>query len=108
MLKVKDFKVGDFVEVRLVTDTRVYEVVGVTPHTIKVAPTNEGKLVLADYSGGSPFPVSYNEALGASNYEAKILRVGKDGYFHFPGNRNPVLPATVIDGKPVSKTDYRY
>lgn len=103
--QVTGFKVGDFVSHTLVTDTRVYEVVKVTPKTITLRPTSTGDVLESD---GAPYPVVYREAVRQPySGSDKVLRVRKDGTYRVDDWAHPLTIARMIDGKPVSRTDYK-
>lgn len=98
--------VGDFVEEHLVTDTRVYEVVGRTASTMKVRLCQRGEIVKRS---SDPYPRVWNEALrdDSVNNLIKTVRLRKDGTFRMGQGFNPLVPATVIEGKPCFFTDYQ-
>jgi hypothetical protein len=100
-----DFKVGDFIAYTLVTDSRVYEVVKTTAKTITVRPTQSGEVLESD---GSPYPVVWHEAVRmAGNGSDRVLRLRKDGTYRVADWARPFTLARMIDGKPVSRTDYK-
>ena len=99
-------KVGDFVSYTLVTDTVIYEVVGVTAKTIKVRGTRKGEIIASENVGGNPYPVVYREAVSVIDYPVQTVRLRKDGTYRLD-SWSPLRPATMIDGKPVTVTDYR-
>lgn len=100
------FKVGDFVSHMLVTDSVVYEVVKVTPKTITVRPTSAGDVLQTD---GAPYPVVYREAVRQPySGSDRVVRLRKDGTYRMGDWARPLHLARMIDGKPVSKTDYSF
>ena len=110
-VKVEEVKVaeGDYLAERLVTDTRVYKVVKVsaTGKTLTLARCGRGDVVKSDNIDGNPYPVVWTEAVAYED-EGFIVRLRKDGTFRLFKWANPLRPATMIDGKPVTRTDYRY
>jgi hypothetical protein len=103
--QVTGFKVGDFVSYTMVTDTQVYEVVKVTPKTITIRHTSTGDVLWTD---GAPYPVVYREAVREPySGSDRVLRVRKDGTYRVGDWARPLTIAQMIDGKPVSRTDYK-
>ena len=103
-----EFKVGDFVSETLVTDTRTYEVVATTAKTIKVRTTSQGDVVKSESRDGNPWPLTWTEVVSDPNGRVFTLRLRKDGTYRMGDGANRLRPATVVDGKPTSYTDYRF
>lgn len=100
-------RVGDFVTEVLVTDTVTYEVVAKTPKTLRIRRTRHGEIVKRTNEGGNPYPCVWHEAVSDPGATERVVRLRKDGCYRSAKYGNPLRPATVIDGKPVSYTDYR-
>ena len=98
---------GDFLAETLVTDTRVYEVVGRTAKTLKLRSTKGGETLRRENRDGNPYPVIYTAALPDPQGTVMTVRLRKDGTYRTAGWANPLRPATTIDGKPATYTDYR-
>jgi hypothetical protein len=101
--------VGDYVAETLVTDTRVYKIIKVTAKTITVMPGRQGETVKVENRDGNPFPcvwtaITFNDADAPYAY---TLRLRKDGTYRMGNTARPLRPAQLIDGQPVSYTDYR-
>lgn len=105
-IEVQHFETSFLSDV-MVTDTRVWEVVGVTDKTIKVRPCGHGKVLQSEHRDGNPYPVVWAEAYPDPFARTKIVRRRGDGTFRIHGGQ-PLRAATIIDGKPVSYTDYRW
>jgi hypothetical protein len=101
-------EVGDFVAETLVTDTLVYEVVGVTAATIKVRKTSDGDKVTSKNVDGNPYPIVWTSQVPDPDAPVRTVRYRKDGTFRSHRSGNPYRYATVIDGAPVRYTDYRF
>lgn len=101
------FEVGDFVEQLMVTDTLVFEVVKVTPHTITVRTTKENGRFHNRHPDGNPFPITFGERVSDPEGETSVLRRRKDGTFRKWNSAPPMRPARTVDGVPVNRTDYR-
>ncbi len=102
-------KPGDFVSETLVTDTRTYEVVGVTAKTIRIRTTGRTNTVLkCENVGGNPYPCTWYEVTSDPTGIVFKLRLRQDGTFRFAANSGKLRPATMVDGKPASFVDYRY
>lgn len=101
-------QVGDFVSYTLVTDTQVYEVVKRTPHTATLRRTRPGENLRSENRDGNPYPVVHTEAVSDPTGPTQVVRRRKDGTFRIADWSRPLRPATEIDGKPVTRTDYRF
>lgn len=114
-----------FVQFTLVTDTEVFEVVARTAKTVTIRRTKRGERIGSHHVDGNPYPLVYTEAVAFTEAEAaeyaayepqygvqepldRVVRLRKDGTFRVARWANPLRPATVIDGKAVTFTDYRY
>jgi hypothetical protein len=97
--------VGEFLSQLLVTDTIVYQVVAVTECTIRVVPCKRGEPVHVDRIDGNPYPVAWLEAIPTDG-PPRTVRRRQDGTYR-PADGNPLRPCRQIDGKPVSRVDYR-
>lgn len=102
-----DPQVGDFISETLVTDTRTYVVTKVTAQTIRIQGTSQGEIVKSENRDGNPWPCTYREAVRDPEAPIRTLRRRKDGTFRVAGWANPMRPATMVDGKPCTYTDYR-
>lgn len=100
-------KVGDFLVYTLWTDTRGFEVTGLTTKGIKVRPTFDGAVVKKENVGGNPWPCIWEEMLSDPTSEERLLLRRGDGTFRVDTSAKPLRPAPVIDGKPCTYTDYR-
>lgn len=101
--------VGQFVSETLVTDTRTYEVVGVTAKTMKIRTTIQTNNVLrSENRDGNPYPCTWHEVVSDPTGKVFTLRLRQDGSYRFGRNSGKFRPATLVDGKPASFTDYRY
>lgn len=107
-MAVRDAEVGDFLAETLVTDTRVWEVVGRTAKTLKVRATTGGEILKREEIDGNPWPVVFTEAVSCPEAEVVVARLRKDGTYRLFGHGNALRPAATIDGKPVTRVDYRY
>jgi hypothetical protein len=99
---------GDYVEELLWTDTRVYEVVGRTERTVTLRHTQRGPVVKNQTINGNPYPVTFYAAMPSPDATGFVLRRRKDGTYRTGRGMNPLRPASVIDGQPVQRVDYRY
>lgn len=102
-----DVQPGDFVQYTLVTDTRVYEVVGKTAKTLRIRPANKGERVASENHDGNPYPVVWTEAESDPDGAVITVRLRKDGTYRLANWARPLRPATIVEGKPVFYTDYR-
>lgn len=101
-------KVGDFLSETLVTDTRVYQVAKVTARTVTLRGTTDGERVRSENRDGNPYPCVWTEAVPVGDeYEMRTVRLRKDGTLRVIDGGRPLRPAQMIDGKPVTYTDYR-
>jgi TRAP-type uncharacterized transport system substrate-binding protein len=100
-------QVGDFLSSLLVTDTLVYEVVGVTPKTIKIRRAKDGEVVRSENIDGNIYAVTYTGQVPNPAAAVRTVRLRKDGTYriHY---WSALLPCHTIDGVPVRRTDYRY
>ncbi len=96
-----------FVTETLVTDTVTYEIIKRTPKTITVRTTITGD-VLKSQDPGSGYPQVWCEAVGDPEGTLYTLRLRKDGTYRRAVWANALRPATMIDGKPVTYTDYSF
>lgn len=100
---------GDFVSELLVTDTRVYEVTRRTASTLWLTPCRKGDVVKRENRDGNPWPLIWNEAIPYQGGD--LIRVGrrKDGSYRLGSyaGADRLRPAFMIDGRPVTVTDYR-
>lgn len=108
-----EVKVGDFLSESLVTDTLVYEVVKVTAKTVTVRPTMSGGPVHEDEhcdKGAHGLSVVWEEQVTKPEAETRTLRVRKDGTVRAGSHvgARPFYPATMVNGVPVRRVDYRY
>ncbi|MFZ4431636.1 MAG: hypothetical protein ACOYOQ_00415 [Microthrixaceae bacterium] len=97
-----------WLEETLVTDTRVYEVVGATAKTITVRTTVKGDTVRSQNIDGNPYPVVYRAVQSDPRGRTFTLRLRKDGTYRTGRSAHALRAATLIDGVPVAYTDYRY
>ena len=98
-----------FLSQLLVTDTMVYEVIGRSPKTLTLRTTGSGDK-LDSRDNGSPYPVVYSEAISDESGRVFVVRLRKDGTYRV-GNycgANPLRPAKMVDGKPVTTIDYSF
>ena len=101
----RSYKVGDFLTEHLVTDSIGYEVVGTTPQGIKVRRTAAGDVVATTEAA---YPVVYTEIVSDPDGDTRLLRRRKDGAFRTWARGSALVPARMIDGKPVTRTDYSF
>lgn len=101
------FRLGDFAEEILVTDSRVLQVVRATRATITVRTTKRGENVADEFIGGNPLPVTYNAVVPDPDGHTRTLRMRKDGTFRTMRGGNPLTPAATREGRTVTRTDYR-
>lgn len=94
-----------YVAQTLVTDTMVWEIIGRTPKGLKLRSTRSGGTVETD--GNSP-PVVWTEQLSDPDGLVKSVRLRQDGTYRTGQGANPLHPCRMIDGKPVSRTDYKW
>lgn len=108
-LKTETFnpQVGDFITETLVHDTCTHEVIGKTPKTIRIREAMRGEIVRSENRDGNPYPCVWHEAVSNPNGKVRTLRLRKDGTYRVADWANPMRPAVVISGKPISYTDYR-
>ena len=98
---------GDFVCEPLMNDTRIYQVIRMTAHTITVRKTLQGRLVRSD-DNGSPYPSCWYAADPDPFGHTMTLRRRKNtGRFEWRKGL-PVRHAPRIDGVPVKFVDNRY
>lgn len=102
-----DISQARFVSELLVTDTIVYEVVGRTAKTVKLRTTRRGEVLKRENRDGNPYPCTWTEELPDPDARVRTCRLRKDGTYRMHYSGNPIRPATMIDGKPASYTDYR-
>lgn len=106
------FKVGDFVEELLVTDTMVYEVTFVTEsgNGILIKRTADSSHQWKDEKRTTPegYGVVWIEQMSTPHTEERKLRRRLDGAFRIGRNSNPIRPCRRHEGVPVSETDYRF
>lgn len=100
-------RVGDFVEETLVTDTRVYEVIRATAKTLTLRPVLEDGVVRAENRDGNPFPVVFRKAVADPDAPTFTVRMRQDGTYRIASWASALRPATMINGQPVTFTDYR-
>ena len=93
MTELLEPKVGDFLVYTMWTDTRGYEVVGVTPKGIKLRLTVDGPKVTSENRDGNPYPCVWEEMLPDPDGEVFLLRRRKDGTFRVADWANPLRPA---------------
>jgi hypothetical protein len=96
-----------FVTETLVTDTVTYEIIGRTAKTITIRTTISGDVVKSQ-DPGSGYPQVWCEAISDPEGATYTLRLRKDGTYRRATWANALRPAAVIDGKPVSYTDYSF
>lgn len=102
------FHVGDFVSEVLVTDTRVYRIAKRTEKVLYLQPCGQGEKISHENIDGNPYPVVYTEAVPYEGAELRRVGLRADGTFRTCRSGAPLRPAHMIDGKPVTRTDYRY
>jgi hypothetical protein len=82
---IHTFAPGDFITESLVSDTKTWEVIAVTPQTITIRPTRPGKVLWSASIDGNPYPVTYSECvphyIGKGHPWVRTLRRRKDGTF---------------------------
>lgn len=111
---IHEVNVGDFITEDLYSDTVVWEVIKTTGKTITARRCTKGDTLHREDRNGNGWPQIYREALTDPDGDVRILRErkrrnGKDGHYSFDTDgRRGTYPARMIDGKPVSVTDYRY
>lgn len=109
-----EISVGDYLAESLVTDTRIYEVVGVTPKGIRLRTTQDMPEVTpeedtrVDQVPG--LPVLNIAVCPDPNGKVYLLRVRKDGSVRMGSHAgaHPLRPARMINGMPVRRIDYRF
>lgn len=105
---VHDFQVGNFITEVMVTDTRTYEVIAKTAKTITIRKTRRTDTVVkSENRDGNPYPCVWHEEVPDEDGAKYVLRLRKDGTYRIADWANPMRPATIIDGKVTSYTDYR-
>jgi hypothetical protein len=102
-----------FVAYTLVTDTRVYEIVGRTAKTLKLRPTSDGERNIRDtlVDGGTSDecpPVIWTEQVPCPDAKVITVRLRQDGTYRTWRTANPLRPCTEIEGVPCRRTDYRF
>lgn len=97
----------EFVTMLLVTDTVTYEIVGRTASTMKVRTTKGGERGRTERRDGNPLPIVYTFCEPDPDGKVSTVRRRKDGTFRMGEGFNPLRPTLLIDGRPVSFTDYR-
>jgi hypothetical protein len=104
---------GMFLSEMLVTDSIVWEVVKTTPKSVTLRPTAAGDQVHDDEKcdkGAHGLSVQWTERVSNPNAETKTLRVRKDGTIRFGDHAGarPMYKTPQVDGKPVSRRDWRF
>lgn len=101
---------GSFVSYSLVTDSVTYEVIKTTERTITIRRTKQGEVLRKENYGGNPYPVLWKECVSDEEGRTMTLRQRKDGHFgpKCGASYSRIRHATLVDGKPVQRTDYRY
>lgn len=100
--------VGNFVEYTMVTDTQVFEIVGITPSGLRIRGTVTGELKHSENRDGNPYPVVWRECLPCPEAVTQLVRRRKDGTYRIASWAGRLRPAQMIDGVPVKFTDYRF
>lgn len=109
----REVKVGDFLSESLVTDSIVYEVIKVTPKTVTVRSTQDGESFHDDErcdKTANGLGVVWTERVSNPEGSTRTLRVRKDGTVRSGSHvgARPFYPTNKIDGKPVSRRDWRF
>lgn len=101
---------GDYVSYTLVSDSVTYEVIKTTALSITIRRTKTGETLRQENYGGNPYPVIWKECVPDEAGHTMTLRQRKDGHFgpKSGASYNRIRMATLVDGKPVKRTDYRY
>ena len=102
-----DFKVGDFVQYTMETDSVVLEVVRVSVKSIWIRRTQDGEVLRADNHDGNPYPVVYTEQVVDEDGAVRRLGLNKKGIFKIHKSFGEIYPASLLNGKPVKRVDYR-
>lgn len=95
-----------FLSDTMVTDTRVFEVVAATDKTIQLRHTVTGEVLQRQHRDGNPYPLVWAEAIVQPSAKIITVRRRRDGTYRVNGG-SPLRPATIVDGRPVTYTDYR-
>jgi hypothetical protein len=98
---------GQFLSELLWTDTKVWEVIRTTDKTLTLRSTVKGATVRSD-DYGSPYPVEWAEVVSDPHGYVTTVRRRKDGTYRIGRSGRAMVAAPQIDGKPVSRTDYRF
>lgn len=101
-----DLSTAEFVYEVLVTDTRIYEVVGRTAATLKLRPTRSSGRSRRDEScdqGAYGLSVVWDEQAPNPDGPVFTVRRRKDGTYRL--GTNPLRP---VVGTPERRIDYRY
>lgn len=93
---------GDFVEITLVTDTRVYEVVKTTPKSMTLRETMHGAVIQSrDW-------MSWYEVKPDPNGTTKRVMMRRDGTYRDSRMQRSYRPADTIDRVPVRRVDFSF
>lgn len=108
-----EVKVGDFLAESLVTDTLVWEVIKITAKTVTVRATTGTGVVHKDEACDTTpngLGVVWEEQAGNPDFITKTLRVRKDGSIRNGDHAGvrPLRPATMVNGQPCRRIDYRF
>lgn len=102
--------VGTIVSQLLVTDTRCYEVIGVTPQTLKLRRTKDGERSWRDTNmGDGPWPVMLHEQVPDPAGPVITVRLRRDGTYR-PGEgvQHALRLCRQHEGVPVAVIDHRF
>lgn len=108
--QIQRHEVGDFVAERLVTDTKVWEVIRTTEHTMVIRTTQATGRPTADTRtdpGAHGLQVMWQPVEPDPTGVTKTVRRNKHGGFAVYGNGLRAAP-TNEQGQPVGRIDYRF